>query len=144
MSKLKSLEVVEEFNRILIDAKKNIDILYKSVGEFDRIKGDFEHDVINDYHKLSAKEKRKKFDELFNILVERHEVKYRYRELEILKELNDVKDIQKVIDSVINKLRKLNQEMETPIYYKRAEKNKGEVVIVQIKDVKDEDKKESL
>lgn len=129
---LKSLETIEELNRILIDARKNVDILYKAVGEFDKIRGDFEHDVINDYHKLSAKEKREKLDELFNILTERHEVKYRYRELEILKELCDVKDIQKAIDSVINKLRKLNQEIEAPIYYKRAEKNKGEVVVKEI------------
>lgn len=137
MSKLKSLEIIEEFNRILIDSRKNTDVLYKSVGEFDKIRGDFEHDVINDYYKMSAKEKREKLDELFNILTERHEVKYKYRELEILKELADVKGIQNAIDSVINKLRKLNQEIEAPIYYKRAEKNKGEVVIVE-KGVKDE------
>ncbi len=30
----------------------------------------------------------------------------------------------------INKLRKLNQEQKTPIYYKRAKKNEGEVIII--------------
>ena len=128
---MRSLEIIEELNKILIDAKKRVDIVYEEVGECDKARGDFEHDLLNEYSKLSAKDKRLRLDELVDILVERHERKYTYRELEILKELCNLPGIEKTLNSVINKLRKLNQEIETPIYYKRAKKNKGEVVIVE-------------
>ena len=134
---MKSLELIEELNKILIDANKRKDIVYEDVGECDKVRSDFEHDILNEHYKLSAKEKRLKLDELFQILVDRHERKYTYRELEILKELYTLPGIEKALNNAINKLRKLNQEIEEPIYYKRAKKNKGEVVIVQ-KEAKDE------
>lgn len=134
---MKSLEILEELNKILIDANKRKDIVYEDIGECDKTRGDFEHDILNEHYKLSAKEKRLKLDELFQILAERHERKYTYRELEILKELYDLKGLETALNNAINKLRKLNQEIESPIYYKRAKKNKGEVVIVK-KEAKDE------
>lgn len=84
---MKSLELLEEVNKILIDAKKRVDIVFEDVGECDKAKGDLEHDILNEHYKLNAKEKRQKLDELFELLVERHERKYLYRELDILKDL---------------------------------------------------------
>ena len=60
-----------------------------------------------------------------------------YRELEILKELYDLPGIKNALNTAINKLRKLNQEIEQPIYYKRAKKHKGKVILVE-KEGKDE------
>ena len=80
---MRSLELLEELNKILIDANKRCSIAYEN------------------------------------------------RELEILKDLyNTSQNIETAFNATINKLRKLNQEQETPIYYKRAKKNKGEVIIV--------------
>ena len=84
---MKSLELIEEVNKILINANKRTDIAYNNVGENDKQRSDLEHDILNKYYSLTAKEKREKLDELFEILVERHNNKYEYRELEILKEL---------------------------------------------------------
>ena len=127
---MKSLELLEELNKILIDADKRKNIAYENVGECDKIRGDFEHDILNNFHNYSAKEKRIKLDELGFILEDRHEKKYEYRELEILKELYDLQGIKNAFNTAINKLRKLNTEIEQPIYYKRAKKNHGEVIIV--------------
>ena len=131
---MKSLEVLEELNKILIDANKRCDIVYKNVGEQDKIRSDMEHDLINTYKTMSVKEKREYTDKFFDCLVERHNFKYEYRELEILKELyNTPLNIETAFNNAINKLRKLNKEQEMPIYYKRAEKNKGEKIIVEDK-----------
>ncbi len=128
---MRSLELLEELNKILIDANKRCDIAYENVGEQDKIKGDLEHDVLNTYKNMSAKQKRESLDNLYECLVERHNKKYEHRELEILKELfNSPKSIETSFNNAISKLRKLNQEQETPIYYKRAKKNKGQVVVV--------------
>ena len=128
---MKSLELLEELNKILIDANKRCDIAYKNVGEQDKIRSDIEHDLLNNYKIISAKEKREYTDKIFECLVERHNCKYEHRELEILKELyNSSQNIETAFNIAISKLRKLNQEQETPIYYKRAKKNKGEVIIV--------------
>lgn len=128
---MKSLELLEELNKILIDANKRCDIAYANVGEQDKIRSDIEHDLLNNYSHLSAKEKRQYADQMFECLAERHAYKYEYRELEILKELfNTPKSIETAFNTAINKLRKLNQEQENPIYYKRANKHKGQVVIV--------------
>ncbi len=52
----------------------------------------------------------------------------------ILIEANDLYNTQQNMETAfnvaINKLRKLNQEQKTPIYYKRAKKNEGEVIII--------------
>lgn len=128
---MRSLEIIEELNKILIDANKRCDIAYGNVGEQDKLRSDLEHDLLNNYKKMSAKEKRQYTDQYFECLAERHNCKYEYRELEILKELyNSPKSIETSLNTAINKLRKLNQEIEQPIYYKRAKKNNGEVVIV--------------
>ena len=127
---MKSLEVLEELNKILINADKQAKIVYEDVGEYDKSKTDFEHSILNDYSKMSAKDKRIKIDDFYNLLVERHERKYEYRELEILKELYNLSGLENAINNALNKLRKLNKEIETPVYYKRAKKNKGEVIIV--------------
>ncbi|MCI8309070.1 MAG: hypothetical protein HFJ45_02430 [Clostridia bacterium] len=128
---MKSLKLLEEINKILIDANKRCDIAFKNVGECDKVRGDLEHDLLNKYKDMKAKEKRKFTDELFESLVERHNQKYEFRELEILKELyNTPLKLETAINTAINKLRKLNQEQETPIYYKRASRNKGEKIIV--------------
>lgn len=127
---MRSLDTLEELNRILIDAKKRCQIAYDNVGEQDRIRSDLEHDLINNYKRMSVKEKRGYIDKYYECLVERHNCKYEYRELEILKALYEVSGIEKALNDTLNKLRKLNQEQEQPIYYKRAKKNKGEVVIV--------------
>ncbi len=134
---MKSLEMMEELNKILIDADKRKDIAYENVGECDKIRSDFDHDILSEFYKLSAKDKRLKLDELFDILEDRHEKKYEYRELEILKELYDLPGIKNALNTAINKLRKLNQEIEQPIYYKRAKKHKGKVIVVE-KEGKDE------
>lgn len=84
---MKSLEILEELNKTLIDANKRCDILYEEIGEYDKEKGDFEHDILNEYEHLSAKGKREKLEGLFTILADRHNRKYEYREIEILKEL---------------------------------------------------------
>lgn len=94
---VKSLELIEEFNKILIDANKRTDIAYNNVGENDKQRSDLEHDIINEYYNLTAKEKREKLDELFAILVERHNNKYEYRELEILRDLYNVPRIRECI-----------------------------------------------
>lgn len=128
---MKSLEVLEELNKILIEANKRCNIAYENVGEQDKLRSDIEHDILNNYKTMSAKEKRECTDKMFECLVERHKCKYEYRELEILKELyNTSKNLETAFNIAINKLRKLNQEQETPIYYKRAKKNEGKVVIV--------------
>lgn len=84
---MKSLEIIEKLNKILIEANKRKDIVYQDVGEYDKQRSDFEHDILSEYASLSAKDKRQKIDVLFEILAERHNSKYEYRELEILKEL---------------------------------------------------------
>ena len=128
---MKSLELLEELNKTLIDANKRCSIAYENVGEQDKIRSDIEHELLNNYKTMSAKEKREYTDKIFECLAERHNYKYEYRELEILKDLyNTSQNIETAFNATINKLRKLNQEQETPIYYKRAKKNKGEVIIV--------------
>lgn len=128
---MKSLEILEQLNKILIDANKRCDIAYKNVGEQDKIRSDLEHDLLNNYNIMSAKEKREYTDRFFECLADRHDYKYEYRELEILKELyNTSLNIETAFNNAISKLRKLKQEQETPIYYKRANKNKGEVIVV--------------
>lgn len=52
---MKSLEILEELNRTLIEANKRCDILYEEIGEYDKEKGDYEHDILNEYKNLSAK-----------------------------------------------------------------------------------------
>lgn len=128
---MKSLKLLEELNKILIDANKRCNIVYENVGEQDKIRGDLEHEILNTYKNMTAKEKRKNLDNLYNCLVERHNSKYEYRELEILKELyNSKQNMETSFNNAISKLRKLNQEQENPIYYKRAKKNEGQVIIV--------------
>lgn len=127
---MRSLELIEELNKILIDAKKRTEIVYEDVGEYDKMKTDFEHSILNDYYKMSAKDKRVKIDEFYDLMVERHERKYEHKELAILQELYTT-GIEKAFNTTISKLRKLNQEIETPIYHKRAKKSKGEVIIVE-------------
>lgn len=95
---MKSLELIEELNKVLIDANKRTDIVYNNVGENDKQRSDLEHDILNEYYNLTAKEKRAKLDELFEILVERHENKYEYRELEILKELYNLPRIRECVE----------------------------------------------
>ena len=80
---------------------------------------------------MKAKDKRMFVDNFFECLADRHNFKYEYRELEILKELfNSTTNMETSLSRAISKLRKLNQEIEQPIYYKRAKKNKGEVIVV--------------
>ena len=96
---MKSLETLEELNRTLIDANKRCDVLYEEVGEYDKEKGDYEHDILNKYKNsyktLSAKDKRIMLDEFFIILADRHNTKYDHRETEILKELYNTPRIRK-------------------------------------------------
>ena len=128
---MKSLELLEELNKVLIDANKRCTIAYENVGEQDKLRSDIEHDLLNNYKTLSAKEKREYADKIFECLVDRHNYKYEYRELEILKELyNTPQNIETAFNTAINKLRKLNQEQEQPIYYTRAKKNNGRIVVV--------------
>lgn len=127
---MKSLELLEELNKILIEANKHCNIAYENVGEQDKLRCDLDHDLINNYKNMSAKEKREYIDKYFECLADRHNYKYEYRELQILKDLYNRTGIETAFNETINKLRKLNQEQETPIYYKRAKKNKGEIVIV--------------
>lgn len=127
---MKSLEVIEELNKILIDANKRCDIVYEEIGEQDKLRSDIDHDLINNYKNMTAKDKREYAEKYFQCLADRHNYKYEFRELEILKELYNTFGIEKALNETINKLRKLNQEKETPIYYKRAKKNKGEAIIV--------------
>jgi len=128
---MKVLELLEELNKILIEANKHCSIAYDNVGEQDKLRSDIEHEILNNYRTMSAKQKREYTDKIYECLVERHNYKYEYRELEILKELyNTSQSIETAFNTAINKLRKLKQEQETPIYYKRAKKNKGEVVVV--------------
>ena len=79
---MKSLELLEEINKLLIDADKRTEIVYEDVGEYDKSKTDFEHSILNEYNKMSAKEKRIKIDDFYELLVERHNRKYEYRESE--------------------------------------------------------------
>lgn len=128
---MKSLELLEELNKILIDANKRCTTAYENVGEQDKLRSDIEHDLLNNYKSMSAKEKREYTDKIFECLVDRHNCKYEYRELEILKELyNTPKNIETAFNTAINKLRKLNQEQEQPIYYTRAKKNNGRIIVV--------------
>ncbi len=128
---MKSLEILEQLNKILIDANKRCNIAYQNVGEQDKLRSDLDHELLNNYQNMSAKEKREYTEKYFECLAERHNCKYEYRELEILKELyNTSQNIETAFNNAINKLRKLNQEQETPIYYKRAQENKGQVIIV--------------
>lgn len=128
---MKSLELLEELNKVLIDANKRCTIAYANVGEQDKLRSDIEHDLLNNYKSMSAKEKRECTDKIFECLVDRHNYKYEYRELEILKELyNTSLNIETAFNTAINKLRKLNQEQEQPIYYTRAKKNNGRIVVV--------------
>lgn len=127
---MKSLELLEELNKILIDANKRHSIVYENIGEQDKIRSDMEHDLISKYKLMSAKEKREFTDSFFECLADRHNYKYEYRELEILSNLFKTQNVEKAFNETINKLRKLNQEQETPIYYKRAKKNKNEKIIV--------------
>lgn len=127
---MKSLELLEELNKTLIDANKRCNIAYENVGEQDKLRSDIEHDILNNYKTMSAKEKREYTDKMFECLVERHNCKYEHRELEILADLYTTSGLEKAFNTAISKLRKLNQEQETPIYYKRAKKNKGEVILV--------------
>lgn len=128
---MKSLELLEELNKILIDANKRCDIAYENVGEQDKLRSDLDHDLLNTYKNMTAKEKREYMEKYFECLADRHNYKYEYRELEILKELyNTPQKLETAFNSAINKLRKLNQEQESPIYYKRAKKNKGQIVVV--------------
>jgi len=128
---MRSLELLEELNKILIEANKRCNIAYENVNEQDKLRSDLEHDLLNNYKTMTAKEKRKYADIFFECLVERHNYKYEYRELEILKGLyNTSQNIETAFNTAISKLRKLNQEQETPIYYKRAKRNKGEMIIV--------------
>jgi len=128
---MKSLEILEELNRILINANKRCDIVQENVKEQEKLMTDLDHDLINTYKNMTAKQKREYTDKYFECLLDRHNYKYEYRELEILKELfNSPKSIETSFNTAISKLRKLNQEIETPIYHKRAKKNKGQVVIV--------------
>ena len=87
--------------------------------------------MASSFTNLSAKQKREYTENYFETLAERHNLKYEYRELEILKEMfNSKQSIETTFNQAINKLRKLNQEQEQPIYYKRANKNKGEIIVV--------------
>ena len=125
---MRSLEILEELNKILIDAKKRCQICYDNVGEKDKEKSDLDHDLLNTNMTMSAKAKREYTEKYFKCLVERHNNKYEYRELEILKNLYETIGLEKAFNEALSKLRKLNQEQEEPIYYKRAKKNKGEIV----------------
>lgn len=128
---MKSLDLLEELNKVLIDANKRCNIAYENVGEQDKLRSDIEHEIINNYKEMKAKEKREYTEKLYNCLIERHNCKYEYRELEILKELyNTPQNIESAFNTAINKLRKLNQEIEEPIYYTRAKQNNGNVVVV--------------
>ena len=128
---MKSLELLEELNKVLIDANKRCTIAYENVGEQDKLRSDIEHDLLNNYKSMSAKEKREYTDKIFECLVDRHNYKYEYRELEILKELyNTSLNIETAFNTAINKLRKLNQEQEQPIYYTRAKKNNGRIIVI--------------
>lgn len=92
---MESLETLEKLNKTLIEANKRCDILYDEIGEYDKEKGDYEHDILNEYENLSAKGKREKLEGLFMILADRHNRKYEYREIEILKELYNTPRIRK-------------------------------------------------
>lgn len=128
---MRSLDILEELNKILIEANKRCDIAYENVGEQDKLRCDLDHDLLNTYKNMSAKDKRKYTEKYFECLADRHNYKYEFRELEILKELfNSKQNIETSFNNAISKLRKLNQEIEEPIYYKRAKKNKGQVVVV--------------
>lgn len=127
---MKSLETLEELNKILIEANKQCNIAYENVGEQDKLRSDLEHELINNYNNMSAKEKREYTDKFFECLTERHNYKYEYKELQILKDLYNIKGLESAFNDTLNKLRKLNKEQETPIYHKRAKKNNGEVIIV--------------
>lgn len=109
---MRSLELLEELNKILIDAKKRCSITYNNIGEQDKIRSDLEHDLINTYKTMSAKEKREYTDTFFECLAERHNRKYEYRELEILKALYETTGLEKALNDTLSKLRKLNQEQE--------------------------------
>lgn len=137
---MKSLELLEELNKILIDANKRCSIAYENVGEQDKLRCDLEHDLLNRYKNMSSKDKREYIEKYFECLVDRHNYKYEFRELEILRELYNSKyNIGTSFNNAINKLRKLNQEQETPIYYKRAKRNKGQVIVVNQEARKDEE-----
>lgn len=111
---MKSLEIIEELNKVLIDANKRTDIAYNNVGENDKQRSDLEHDILNEYYNLTAKEKREKLDELFEILVERHENKYEYRELGILKELYNLPRARKCFKYSNKQIKKIKSRDRRP------------------------------
>lgn len=125
---MRSLELLEELNKILIDADKRCKIAYDNIGEQDRLRSDLEHELLYKYKEMKAKEKREFTEKYHECLIDRHIYKYEYRELEILKKVYDLNGIRNTLNNAINELRKLNQEIETPIYYKRAKQNKGEII----------------
>ena len=100
---MKSLEILEELNKILIDANKRCDIAYENVGEQDKLRSDLDHDLLNTYKNMTAKEKREYTEKYFECLADRHNYKYEYRELEILKELyNTPQKLETAFNSAIN------------------------------------------
>lgn len=111
---VKSLELIEELNKVLIDANKRTDIVYNNVGENDKQRSDLEHDILNEYYNLTAKEKRTKLDELFEILAERHENKYEYRELEILKELYNLPRLRECVKYSNKQIEKIKSRNRRP------------------------------
>ena len=127
---MKSLELIEELNKILINADKKCDIVYANAGEQDRLKSDIEHELLNTYKDMKAKDERECLKRIYECLTERHNYKYEYRELEILKKLYNTQGLKRALDETISNLRKLDQEIQTPIYHKRAKQNKGEVIMV--------------
>lgn len=128
---MKSLNLIEELNKILIDADKRCDIAFDNVGEQQKILGDMEHDLLNTYKTMKAKNKREFTDEFYNVLVERHIYKYEQKELEILKNLYNIPGLQNALNDSIYKLRKIKQEVDNPIYHYRSKKRQGEIMIVE-------------
>ena len=64
---MKSLELLEELNKILIDANKRCDIAYENVGEQDKLRSDLDHDLLNTYKNMTAKEKREYTENILNV-----------------------------------------------------------------------------
>ena len=44
---MKSLELIEELNKILIESNKRCNIAYENIGEQDRLRSDIEHEILN-------------------------------------------------------------------------------------------------
>ena len=123
---MESLELLEKINKKMIDAQKRKSICYENVSEIDKLKGDMEHELYHHFGDLSAKQKRERNDEYVKVLKQRHEEKYEYEELEILEELYTTPQMKQAMDKAISKLRKLDQELEQPIYYYRSKKKREE------------------